>query len=47
MVPGWGELTTVVLLYETDVRQSSKYLCLYTQISAVLLVRKASVFSGQ
>lgn len=47
IVPEWGDLTTVILLYENDVIQSSEYLQLYIYISAVLLVRKASVFSGQ
>lgn len=29
IVPGWGDLPTIILLYENDVIQSSEYLRLY------------------
>lgn len=45
IVPGWGDLTTVVLLYGNDVIQSSEYLRLYIYISAVLTLGQKNLFS--
>lgn len=42
IVPGWGDLTTVVLLYGNDAIQLSKYLRLYIYISAVLTLGQIS-----
>lgn len=42
IVPGRGDLTTVILLYENDVLQSSEYLRLYIYISAVLTLGQKS-----